>query len=108
MKSLDPLLSLAPGLYAAAKADKSGNVQEIVGNMDGESVCAVVAMCSPPLERVSGLLGLGAPTSWGFVNKKLSLYVQRHNEGFVTLLGPVTKNPESTLKKLAKTLGDKR
>ena len=108
MKNLEPLLSLAPGLYAAAKADRSGNVQEIVGNIDGESICAVVAMCSAPLERVAGLLGLGSSTSWGFVNKKLSIYVQRHNDGFVTLLGPVTKSPEGTLKKLAKTLGEKK
>jgi Domain of unknown function (DUF4388) len=108
MKSLEPLLSLAPGLYAAAKADPSGNVQDLVGNIDAESVCAVAAMCSAPLERISGLLGLGACTNWGFVNKKLSLYVQRSNEGFVALLGPVTKSPETTLKKLAKTLSDKR
>gem|GEM_PF-5371813 len=83
-------------------------MQEIVGNIDGESICAVVAMCSAPLERVAGLLGLGSSTSWGFVNKKLSIYVQRHNDGFVTLLGPVTKSPEGTLKKLAKTLGEKK
>jgi len=107
MKSLEPLLGLAPGLYAAAKADRSGNVQQLLGNVDGESVCAVVAMCGEPLQRVSGLLRLGPAASCGFVNNKLSLYVQRHDDGFVTLLGPVTKSPEGTLKKLAKTLADK-
>ena len=104
--SLEPLLGLDPTLHAAATADDSGNVKSAVGHLD-DRICAVVAMCKAPLERASGLLGLGSLSHWTFVNKKLSLYVQRTDDGFVMMTGSSNRNPENTMAKLARAIGKK-
>lgn len=108
MKTLEPLLGLAPGLQAAAKADTGGNVNEVVGTIDGESVCAMASMCNKPLDRVGGLLGMGDLTSWTFVNKRRTYYTARAADGgIVTVTGEVSKNPEAVLKKIAKTASER-
>ena len=104
--SLEPLLGLDPTLHAAAVADDSGNVKDVAGHLD-DRVCAVVAKCKAPLERAADLLGLGALEHWTFVNKQLSLYVQRTTDGFVMLTGEVNKNPENTMTKLTRAVGKK-
>jgi hypothetical protein len=104
--SLEPLLGLDPDLHAAAAADDRGNVKDAVGHLD-DHVCEVVAKCKAPLERAGVLLGLGALSHWTFVNKKLSLYVQRTDDGFVMLTGSVNKNPEHTMTKLTRALSKK-
>lgn len=104
MKSIEAVLGVAPGLTGAARADEAGNVLEIAGQLDGESLCAVAAMCKVPLERASELLGLGGLRDFSFTFGQGALYVH-HDEGFVAVSGTPTKNPETVMKKLALALG---
>jgi hypothetical protein len=106
MKGIEQVLGVAPGLTGAARADANGNVLEMAGALDGESLCAVAAMCKVPLERASELLGLGGLRDWSFTYGQGALYVH-HDEGFVAVAGSPTKNPETIMKKLAQTLGDR-
>ena len=55
MKPLEQVLGLAPGLQAAARADASGNVVEVVGQLDAESLCAVVAMSRAQILKLTSL-----------------------------------------------------
>lgn len=104
MKSIDAVLGVAPGLTGAARADAAGNVLEMAGQLDAESLCAVAAMCKLPLERASELLGLGGLRDWSFTFAQGALYVH-HDDGFVAVAGSATKNPETIMKKLAQALG---
>jgi len=105
MKGLESVLTVAPGLTGAARADAGGNVLEAAGQLDGESLCAVAAMCRVPLERASELLGLGGLRDWSFAYAQGALYVH-HDEGLVAVNGAATKNPETVMKKIAQSLGD--
>jgi len=104
MKTIDAVLGVAPGLTGAARADAAGNVLEMAGQLDGESLCAVAAMCKVPLERASELLGLGGLRDFSFTFGQGALYVH-HDDGFVAVSGTPTKNPETVMKKLALALG---
>jgi hypothetical protein len=106
LKGIDAVLGVAPGLTGAARADASGNVLEMAGQLDGESLCAVAAMCKVPLERASELIGLGALRDFSFTFAQGALYVH-HEDGFVAVSGGPTKNPETVMKKLGQFLGDR-
>lgn len=100
---INSLLKVAPNLRVAAKSDNGGNAMEVHGEGDGESVCAVAAMCTTPINRFAELLGLGAATSWSITTQKVSLYVQQDGDELVAVLGSSNKNPGQTLNKLNKS-----
>ncbi len=104
-KGIDSVLGVAPGLTGAARADEGGNVLEMTGQLDGESLCAVAAMCKMPLDRAAELLGLGGLRDFSFTYAQGALYVHHDEEGFVAVTGVATKNPETVMKKLAQVLG---
>jgi hypothetical protein len=106
MKGIDAVLGLTPGLVGAARADSAGNVYEVAGQIDGESLCAVAAMARAPLERASELLGLGGLRDWSFSFAHGALYVH-HGDDMVAVQGGATKSPETIMKKLAQALGDR-
>ncbi len=108
MTTLNSLMSVSPGLQAAARADNAGSVHEVVGNIDGETLCASIAMCAAPFERVSNHLALGMATQWSFVSKKKSLYVVHAIDGLVAVIGEPSKNPDATVKKLAKAIAERK
>ncbi len=99
---MNTLLNVAPNLQVAAKSDGGGNAIEVAGEGDGESVCAVTAMCSNPVLRIAELLGLGSPESWSIVTEKVALYVHQDGDAFVSVLGKANKNPDQILNKLSK------
>jgi hypothetical protein len=107
MKGIEAILGVAPGLTGAARADESGNVLDVTGQLDGESLCAVAAMCKVPLELASDIIGLGALRDFSFTFAQGALYVH-HDDGFVAVSGGPTKNPETIMKKLAQALGDRQ
>src|SRR5262249_22287893 len=106
MKGIEAVLGLAPGLSGAARADADGNVLDIAGQLDGESLCAVAAMTRTPLEKASEILGLGALRDWSFSYAHGALYVH-HDDGLVAVQGGATKSPETVMKKLAQALEGK-
>jgi hypothetical protein len=103
MKGIEAVLGLAPGIVGAARADADGNVSEIAGQVDGESLCAVAAMSKAPLVKASEILGLGALRDWSFSYAHGALYVH-HDDGLVAVQGGATKAPETVMKKLAQAL----
>jgi hypothetical protein len=105
MRAIESVLGVAPGLVGAAKADAGGNVLEIAGQLDGESLCAVAAMCKVPLERCAELLDLGELCDFSFTYGQGALYVHHDDEGFVAVVGSATKNPETIMKKLGQVIG---
>jgi predicted regulator of Ras-like GTPase activity (Roadblock/LC7/MglB family) len=98
MAGFDALLKAAPDLRAVAKADKGGNVQDMAGDADAETVCAVVALALKSLDEVEELVGLGNMRSWTIASSKVTLYVQHQPDGFVAALGGPTKNAEATMR----------
>jgi len=107
MKAIEALLGVAPGLVGAARADVGGNVYEVAGPVDGESLCAVAAMARVPLERSSEILGLGGLRDWSFAYAQGALYVHQGDE-LVAVQGSATKSPETVMKRLGQALGDGR
>ena len=92
------LLNSAPELRIVAMADKSGNVREMAGEGDAETLCAVVALGLRPLDSVAELISLGNLRSWTIATPKLTLYVQHQSDGFSVALGDPTKNVEATMR----------
>jgi hypothetical protein len=105
MKGIEVVLGVAPGLRGAGRADSGGNVLEMAGQLDGESLCAVAAMCKVPLDHAAELLGLGGLRDFSFTYAQGALYVHHEDEGFVAVTGGATKNPETVMKKLGQILG---
>lgn len=105
MKSLDQQLLSSVGIQGAARADAGGNVNEVAGTVEGEMLCATIAMSAAPLERATDLLGLGSATDWFLAAKKACIYVHREPAGFVVGRGDAVKSPEGTLKKFGNTVG---
>src|SRR5262245_64512309 len=105
MKAIEPVLGIAPGLIGAARADVAGNVYDVAGPVDGESLCAVAAMARVPLERTSEILGLGALRDWSFAFAEGALYVHQGDD-MVAVQGAATKSPETIMKRLAQALGE--
>jgi hypothetical protein len=102
---LEAVISVAAGLTAVARADRNGNVTELAGSLDGESIGAVVAMSRTPLEKVSQLLGLGELRDWSFAFAETSLFVHNDDLGCVLAMGKDIKNVEGTLKRVFQALG---
>lgn len=107
MKSLEQAITSNLGVQGAARADPSGNVVDVVGTVDGETLCATVAMCAAPIERATDMTGLGSVTNWFLAGKKAGYYVHREPNGFVVARGDVSKNPESVMKKIVTALDAK-
>ena len=109
MTTLEQVLRSTTGLRAAALADANGLVLETSGEVEAESLCALVAMSKPVLERAADLLGLGALSDWSFTYHTGALFVCTKADGsFVTVQGAATRNPEITLSKLVQTAGEPR
>jgi predicted regulator of Ras-like GTPase activity (Roadblock/LC7/MglB family) len=100
MPAIDKVLRASSELKVVAKADSSGNVAEVSGEGDGESMCAVAALCVKPMERALEILGLGAPESWSIVTEKVALYVRQRDDGFLVAQGKSSKSPAQTLNKV--------
>ena len=107
MKAIEAVLGVAPGLVGAARSDVAGNVYEVAGPVDGESLCAVAAMARVPLERTSEILGLGSLHDWSFSFAQGALYVHLGDD-MVAVQGGTTKSPETIMKRLAQALGEGR
>jgi hypothetical protein len=105
MKTIESILTVAPGLTGAARSDASGNVVETAGQLDAESLCAVSAMCKVPLEAAADALGLGGLRDFSFSYAQGAFYVH-HEDGFVCVVGGPSKSPETVMKKIATAAGD--
>lgn len=105
MKTLEQQTLSTMGIHGAARADAGGNVNEVTGSVEGEMLCATIAMSAAPLERATDLLGLGATTDWFLAAKKGCFYVHREPTGFVVGRGDAVKSPEGTMKKFAIAVG---
>src|SRR5262249_57162513 len=106
MKGRGVGLGRGRGLVGGARADGAGNVYEVAGAIDGESLCAVAAMARTPLERASELLGLGGLRDWSFSYAQGALYAH-HGDEMVVVQGGPTKSPETVMKKLAQAMGER-
>jgi hypothetical protein len=106
MKGIESVLGAAPGLVGAARADAAGNVHEMTGPIDGESLGAVAAMTKAPLEKAAEILGLGALRDFSFSYMQGALYVH-HGEEMLVVQGGPTKSPETTMKKLSQLAGER-
>ena len=108
MQTISALLGQVPGLRAGARADTGGNVEEVAGQIEAETACAIATMCSPHLESAAGLLQLGTLHAYSIVSDKMSMYVHKAAQGIVVATGDHSKNPDAQMKKIAQLLGDKR
>jgi CheY-like chemotaxis protein len=103
--TLTQLLALDGSLKAAARADRQGSVLEASGEFDAETACAVAIMATRQVADASADLGLGAPSAWHLAAGNSTWYVVQCREELVLGFGGATKNPISTLRKLAKNCG---
>ena len=100
MDSVKNALSAATGLKCAARADPNGVVVEVVGQVDAEQLCAVVAMSHAPLEQAAETLGLGRLQRWAASTPTTTLYVNLDANGFVAVTGEPNKAPDGVLTKI--------
>ena len=99
------ILSADASLRALARSDLQGGVLEVAGEVDGETVSAMVAMAERQIADATSDLGLGRPCAWHVSLGSSVWYVVHCQEELVVLLGSSSKNPTATLKKVAKTCG---
>ncbi|HET9956813.1 MAG TPA: hypothetical protein VFQ61_20095, partial [Polyangiaceae bacterium] len=102
---LHQLLLIDSSLKAAARADRQGGVLETAGEMDAETACAVALMASHEVSEAAAEIGLGRPAAWHVSLGNSTWYIVHCREELVVTFGSVTKNPASTLSKVAKSCG---
>lgn len=101
MNEVDKVLASAPGLKSGARANEQGVVLEMVGEVDAEQLCAVVAMSNATLGNAGNVLGLGSLVRWAVVTPTTTVYVHDKGEGgFIAVIGGANKNPDATLTKI--------
>ncbi len=94
-------LTLVPELTGAAITDASGAVIDLAGEIDGDTLCAVVAQAVGHIEAATAMLALGTLEDWTASGKKEGLYVNHEDEQMVVALGKATPNPDAVIKKMA-------
>jgi hypothetical protein len=99
MSELDKVLKVSPGLRGIARSNTLGSIEEFTGQLDAESVCAVVAMCAQHLKRIEGLLGCGELTSWALTTENTGFYVHHGRDELIAIVGEANKNPDALLRK---------
>jgi predicted regulator of Ras-like GTPase activity (Roadblock/LC7/MglB family) len=107
MQTMADALVGVTGLRTAARADRTGNVEDSAGPDDAETLCAVAAMCNAQVEAIGDLLGAGAMLSWSILTDRSSLYLQTIPGGFVTAIGEPAKAPEAVLRAFSRKLEGK-
>lgn len=76
-----------------AIADHDGTVQHIVGEIDADVLCAVVAMAARQLQNVTTDLGLEELKAWCFVTDHSSWFVVPTSKSFVVVCAKPPKVP---------------
>jgi len=104
MSELDKVLKVASGLRGIARSNASGGIEEFTGQLDAESVCAVAAMCSQHLAKISELLGCGDLVAWALTTEASGFYVHQSRDGLVAIVGEANKNPDTVLRKTGQAL----
>ncbi len=90
-------------IQGIARAGLQGNVLEVEGEMDSETVCAVVAMAAKKLGEAASEVGLGSPKAWHVSLASSVFYVVHRPEELLVMCGGATRNPTAMLKTLAKS-----
>ncbi|MBX7112846.1 MAG: hypothetical protein K1X64_00830 [Myxococcaceae bacterium] len=101
---LNAVLAELKGVKGVARADPAGNVQEVAGQVDGETTCAVAVMCIPQLEGGGGLLQLGSVQGFAIISEKSSMVLMRTKAGVMVAMADAKVAPDNVLRRLA-TLG---
>lgn len=104
--SLKHMLAELKGVKGLARADSAGNVQEVVGQVDAETSCAVGVMCLPHLESAGGLLQLGSLQGFAIVSQSASMVLSRNKGGVKVAVSDTKLAPDAVLRRLAVENGE--
>jgi len=108
-KSLsDSILNATTGLRGVAVCDAHGWVESTAGKIDSETVCAVVTMTSPEIQRAAQLLGMGPLRQWAVASKRAVLYATLTRAGAVAAIGDATSNLDTVLRITHQAQGETR
>lgn len=102
---LKEVLERVPTLRALATSAPDGSVLEMVGEMDGETACAVAVLASKQIDSALQELGLGELKSWTLTTSSHSWYVVQQPSENVVAVGDTHKNAIANLKKLESECG---
>src|SRR5690606_23495625 len=61
-------------LQGIAVCDHQGWVEGVAGQVDAETVCAVVTMSTPQIRRIAALMGMGDVRQWAIGGKEGTVY----------------------------------
>lgn len=100
VSDLESILHCDASLRGIATADDQGNVLELEGVIDAETVCAVAAMCSQTIHSVGDLLGFGRARMWGTTSQNFALYQVEDHQHHVAI-GLPSKNPICVLDRIS-------
>lgn len=99
------LLGNNASIQGLARADWNGGVLEVAGKLDGDTVCAVVAMAAQKVSAAAAQAGLEAPKAWHVSLNSSTFYVVHRQDEFLVMSGNSVRNPTSILRTLTKTSG---
>ena len=99
------LLGNNASIQGLARADWKGSVLEVAGKLDGETVCAVVAMAAQNVSAAAGQAGLEAPKAWHVSLNSSTFYIVHRQDEFLVMAGNTVRNPTSVLRMLTKSCG---
>ncbi|MCH9682111.1 MAG: hypothetical protein K0V04_11805 [Deltaproteobacteria bacterium] len=107
-RAVNEMVASSDALEGAALCDDNGWVKALAGDVDAESLCAVVAMTLTPLGRISDLLGMGRLQNWAVCGSKVALYACRTEHGMCTGVGKPRQNLESPFEAMARAAAGTR
>lgn len=87
-------------VHGVASASGSGEVFASAGQIDADTLCAVVAVSASALNEVSVLLSAGPLERWYFATQEATYYVSERSGQRLIAQGEPVRNAETTCKAL--------
>lgn len=97
MEALHKLLKQVQGV---ARSSDTGEVLEVAGSFDSDTLAAVAAVGSSPLRELGDLLSAGRLERWYVTTETSTYYMSERPSERLVAAGDAAKNPEATSKAL--------
>lgn len=103
---IEKALRSVKDLQGIAVCDHQGWVEGVAGQVDAETVCAVVTMSTPQMRRIAALMGMGDVRQWAIGGKEGTVYTVVTPGKTIAAVGNATNNPDAVLRLLHRQQND--
>lgn len=97
---MEAVLKSLKQMQGVARSSEAGEVLDLAGSLDADTLSAVAAVSATPLREVGDLLAAGRLERWYLVTEQATYYGSERSGERVLAAGVPLKNPEAPSKQL--------